>query len=110
MIVLLLVNGVVPLFFVGTLEARAVLIALAFGALLMEGLTWWQGFTRLLGLGHVLWLGLVPWLALRLPEQPAGAFKTWLAVVIACNTVSLILDVRDVALYLGGETRPGSTA
>jgi len=53
---LVLVNGVLALFFLHTLEAKVVLATLALGGVLMELLTWRQGFTRLLGLGHILWL------------------------------------------------------
>jgi hypothetical protein len=101
--ILVIVNGIVPLFFLSTLEGRVVLITLMVGGVLMEVLTWAQGFTRLLGLGHVLWLGLVPWLWLRLEQHASGTFTIWLGAVIVCNVISLAFDVRDVALYLGGD-------
>lgn len=100
--VLVLVNGVAPLFFLQTLEAKVVLATLAAGGVLMELLTWWQGFTRLLGFGHVLWLGLVPWLLTRLGQYEAGPVFSWLVAVVVFNALSLVLDARDVALYLGG--------
>lgn len=99
---LVLVNGVLALFFLNTLEAKVVLVALAIGGVIMELLTWRHGFTRLLGLGHVLWLGLVPWLATRVSLHESGPVVYWLVAVIAFNSLSLVFDVRDVVLYLRG--------
>lgn len=100
--ILVLVNGALSLFFLDTLEAKVVLITLAMGGVIMELLTWRLGFTRLLGLGHVLWLGLVPWLVTRVSLHESGPVVYWLVAVIALNSLSLVLDVRDVVLYLRG--------
>jgi len=93
---LVLVNGVLALFFLHTLEAKVVLATLALGGVLMELLTWRQGFTRLLGLGHILWLGLVPWLVTRLALHEGEPVVYWLVAVIVLNALSLVLDIRDV--------------
>ena len=100
---LVLVNGIVPLFLLNTLEAKVVLLTLALGGVVMELLTWQQGFTRLLGLGHVLWLGLVPWLLTRLTLHEGEPIVFWLVAVIVLNALSLVLDIRDVVRYVGGD-------
>lgn len=100
---LVLVNGVASLFFLSTPEANVVLVTLGLGGVMMELLAWKQGFTRLLGLGHVLWLGLVPWLVTRMSLHEGGPVVLWLAAVIAVNSLSLVLDVRDVVLYARGD-------
>ena len=99
---LVLTNGVLALFCVHTSEAKVVLVTLALGGVLMELLTWRLGFTRLLGLGHILWFGLVPWLVTRIALHESGPMVFWLAAVIVINSLSLVLDVRDVFRYVGG--------
>ncbi len=105
--VLVLVNGALALFFLYTLEAKVVLATLVLGGVLMELLTWRQGFTRLLGLGHILWLGLVPWLVTRLALHEGEPVVSWLVAVIVLNSLSLVLDIRDVVRYVSG-ARAGS--
>jgi hypothetical protein len=103
---LVLANGVASAFFWHTLEANVILVTFGLGGVLMEVLTWRQGFTRLLGLGHVLWLGLVPWLVTRVSLHEERAVVLWLTAVIVLNSMSLVLDVRDVVLYVQGDREP----
>ena len=103
---LVLANGVASAFFWHIPEANVVLVTFGLGGVLMEVLAWRQGFTRLLGLGHVLWLGLVPWLVTRVPLHEERAVVLWLTAVIVLNSISLVLDVRDVVLYVQGDREP----
>ena len=103
---LVLANGVASAFFWHTLEANVILVTFGLGGVLMEVLAWRQGFTRLLGLGHVLWLGLVPWLVTRVSLHEERAVVLWLTAVIVLNSMSLVLDVRDVVLYVQGDRAP----
>ena len=64
LLVLVVANAVVPLFFLQRVEAQAVFAAMMIGGTLMSLLTAHFGFTRILGLGHILWVPLVGWLAL----------------------------------------------
>ena len=102
--VLMALNGIAPLFFLLRIEAQAVLGTLMVSAMLMGAITAAAGFTRLLGLGHFLWFGLLPYLWSRLDafaaDSPDGI---WLRAVIAVNSISLVLDVVDVARYARGE-------
>ncbi len=108
--VLLAVNFVVPLVFVGRLEAQVVLFAGMAGALVQMLLFRAKGFVRLLGIGHVPWIPMVPWLWMRLDQAAwPSAFGFWLVAVIVLDGLSLILDVTDVLRYLGGERTPHLT-
>ena len=108
---LILVNMVVPLFFVTTVESQLVLVAAAAGAVTMMAIFASKGFVRLLGIGHIYWVPLLPWLWTRLegfpPDEP---FVVWMSAVIVVDGVSLIIDVRDVGRYVAGERAPYLTA
>ncbi|MEE8636367.1 MAG: hypothetical protein V3T12_10165, partial [Acidiferrobacterales bacterium] len=56
---LVIVNFVIPLFFIKHLEAQVVAGTLLASVILMTGLTALSGYTRLLGLGHILWIPLL---------------------------------------------------
>ena len=74
MVLLVVLNLVLPLFFFDRLEAQVVLVTMAVSMFLMAGLTAVSGFSRLLGLGHVAWIPLVVFLGTRLSEVPASDF------------------------------------
>ncbi len=105
------VNLVTPLFFLGHVEAQVVLAAGMVGMVLMTALTGRFGFSRIIGLGHVAWVPLLGFLWIRLPDVPAtDAFGLWLRAVIAIDAISLVFDGLDVARFLRGdraETVPG---
>ena len=102
--VLILLNGVAPMFFFALVEAKIVLATLMASALLMGVITGVKGFTRLVGLGHFPWFGLVYYLCGRLETFDAGSPEgIWLRGVIVVNVLSLIIDVVDVVRYARGE-------
>ncbi len=91
-------------FFLPRIEAVVTLVVLGASFLLTSWIMARWGFTRLLGLGHILWIALVPWLWLQMAVEPvASSFSLWLRVVIAVNTISLLIDVLDVIRYARGE-------
>ena len=101
---LVIVNFVIPLFFLNRLEAQVVAGTLIASVILMTGLTALSGFTRLLGLGHILWIPLLYFLWMRLEQNPAGDFfGLWLRVLMIVNAASLIIDVIDVGRYIAGD-------
>ena len=53
LMLLVVVNLIVPLFFLNRLEAQVIVAALLASMVLMTVLTAVSGFTRLLGLGHI---------------------------------------------------------
>jgi hypothetical protein len=104
---LMIVNMIVPLFFITSLEAKAILAAFMLGALLQTAIFSRKGFVRLLGLGHIAWIPLAVWLWIRFEAGSSeGIFSYWLVAVIVLNTTSLMIDVVDVARYVRGERTP----
>lgn len=99
--------NVVSVFFLDSLEGRVVLLALL-AALGIMALTYQRfGFVRLLGIGHVTWFAMLPWLYVRLPQTESNPLlHRWLIVLIAVNTVCLIVDVVDVARFFAGDQNP----
>ncbi len=101
---LVIVNFVIPLFFLNRLEAQVVAGTLLASVILMTGLTALSGYTRLLGLGHILWIPLLYFLWMRLEQNPADDFfGLWLRVLMILNAAALIIDVIDVGRYIAGD-------
>ena len=104
LLALIALNLVVPLFFVGRLEARVVVITLLASVTLTTALTARFGFTRILGAGHVLWIPMLYFLWTRLGAIPAGdVFGVWIRALIALNVISLAFDGIDVIRYVAGD-------
>ncbi len=104
LLALVALNLVVPLFFVGRLEARVVVITLLASVTLTTALTARFGFTRILGAGHVLWIPMLYFLWTRLGAIPAGdVFGVWIRALIALNVISLAIDGVDVIRYVAGD-------
>ncbi len=101
---LVVTNGVIPLFFLNRLEAQVVVLTLMASMILMTVLTALSGFTRLLGLGHVFWIPLIYFLWLRLEQNPADDFfGIWMRVLMILNAASLVIDSVDVGRYIAGD-------
>ncbi len=105
--ILVIVNVIVPFFFIHRLEAQVVLATFIVGLVIMSVIFSVKGFVRLLGIGHIGWLPLVFWLWTRLDHAPADSiFGYWLMAVVVLNSLSLIIDTIDVLRYVKGERRP----
>ena len=99
-------NMVIPLFYLGRLEAQVVLVVMLVSMALMTILTALAGFSRLLGLGHILWVPLIYFLWTRLDTLPAeGFYGLWIRALMALNAVSLIIDGVEVMRYVAGDRR-----
>ena len=104
LMLLMVVNLVVPLFYLNRLEAQVVLAVILASAMLMMMLTASSGFTRLLGLGHILWFPLLYFLWIRLDQIPASDFfGIWIRILMTLNAVSLVIDTIDVTRYTAGD-------
>ena len=104
LVLLMIANGIAPLFFLGRIEADVTLIIFLASAALMIVLTKASGFTRLLGAGHFLWFILLAYLFTRLDAIPAAdTYGLWLRAVMLINAISLVIDVTDVVRYLRGD-------
>jgi hypothetical protein len=105
--VLMVINMIIPLFYIGRIEAQ--LSVIAFFAAFITGTMIYraQGFTHLLGAMHLTWIPLLVFLFTRLKLYPAeDFFGVWLRVLISLDIISLILDVREVIRYVRGEREP----
>ena len=102
------VNMVVPLFFLGSLEAKVVLVGILVGIVAQMLIIRRLGFVRLLGLGHIVaWVPMLLWLVPRLLNLDYGTpFGRWLLAVVVLDMASLAIDFVDVGRYLAGERRP----
>lgn len=78
------------------------------GGVMMDWLFQTYGFTRILGLAHlVFWTPAVAFLIWRVKNGAVplkSVFGVYLAVLIATNSTSLIIDTVDVIRYLAGDT------
>ena len=101
---LVVANLVVPLFYLTRWESQVVAGTFLMGALLMTIITALSGFSRLLGLGHFLWFPMLYFLWTRLDHFPAmDFFGIWLRILIVINIISLVIDVTDVIRYIMGD-------
>ena len=99
--ILMVLNLVLPLFFLNRLEAQVTLGAFLAAGMIMTILTALGGFTRLLGLGHILWLPLIYFLWTRLSHIPTDDFfGIWIRALMLLNAASLVLDTIDVIRYI----------
>lgn len=104
LMLLVVANLVVPLFFLNRLEAQVVVGALLASMVLMMVVTAVSGFTRLLGLGHIPWIPLLYFLWARIDQIPTDDFfGVWIRGLMVLNAVSLLIDVVDVGRYISGE-------
>ena len=97
------------LFFLAYLEARVLFLSIVIGLIFMAMVYRRLGFVRLLGAGHALWVFVVPWFIWRLINMSPGGdsfFQIWLLWVTVTDGISLVIDIRDVWLFVRGERSP----
>ena len=101
---LVVLNMIVPLFFLGQIEARIIVGVFLVAGMLMFALTGIFGFKRILGLGHFVWFPLLAYLIPRLGAIGVSErFGLYLRLLVLTNAVSLLMDVADVIRYARGE-------
>jgi len=101
---LMLVNAVIPLFYLGTFEAQLVLLVFMLAAMTQMIIFHRLGFVRLLGIGHIYWIPMLAWLWSQ--DYSTGmetGFMTCLSALILLNGASLLIDTVDVTRYWRGE-------
>ncbi len=105
--VLIVLNGVVPLWFLDHPEAWVAMATFHSGFLVGVVLFKIQGFTRLLGLMHAPWIILLALLWGKMGEVPASEpFGVWMRVVFTLDSVAMVFDAKDVIKYLAGDRQP----
>jgi hypothetical protein len=93
--------------FITHVEAQVVLavtpVAVVAQTLIYQGI----GFTRILGTTHILWVPMFAWMATRIDTIAADpTLAEWLVLLLATNTVSLVVDIIDAVRFLRGERAP----
>lgn len=101
---MILINSL-SILFVKNIEARWVLAAWVANGIFMAWLAEQVGYVRLLGLSHIIfWTPLVTYLVLRWPRlELSKLYGRWIAVLVTTNSISLVIDVVDVARYALGD-------
>ncbi|MDX8396157.1 MAG: hypothetical protein R8K22_07070 [Mariprofundaceae bacterium] len=101
---LMLVNGVLPWFYIHTLEAQVVLAAFMLAAMTQMILFRKLGFVRLLGLGHIYWVPMLGWLLFQdYSSEVNMPYITWLFALMLFNSMSVLIDIVDLVRYYRGE-------
>ena len=105
--VLIILNGVVPLWFLNHPEAWVAMATFHSGFLIGVVLFKIQSFTRLLGLMHAPWIILLALLWGKMGEVSASEpFGLWMRVVFTLDAVAMLFDTKDVIKYLAGDRQP----
>ncbi|HVN23422.1 MAG TPA: hypothetical protein VMT71_05585 [Syntrophorhabdales bacterium] len=95
------------IFFLPRTEAWVVLGTGLLAATIMTVLHAKLGYVRLVGIGHFVWIPMLIWLVFRLDHIPEGTLLcNWLLILIAMDTVSLLIDIVDLVRYLLGDRTP----
>jgi len=108
--VLILVHGVGPLAFLGRTGGKAMLAGFAASSLIMMFLHARLGFTRVLGLAHVAWVPALWVINQEIQAFSYGAFPIWGRIALVTGGATLLLDGRDLWLWLRGDRRPTTSA
>ncbi len=107
---LVLVNIIPALIFVRQVQARWVLGAVAFIAVVNVPLGMMFGFGKALAIPHlIVWIPLIIYLAQEWRNgqiKNTPIFKGWIAAVMITNLISVIFDIRDGTQFLLGDTEP----
>lgn len=89
--------------------AQVLNFAVAFAVFMLSG----NEVNRLFGLGHIFWIApmIVMATEARLPAGGTGlrgayaaSYRVYAALAALTILISLVFDIRDVLLYLGGDT------
>ncbi|MDA3950068.1 MAG: hypothetical protein PF508_12730 [Spirochaeta sp.] len=105
-VALILVPGNAASLFFLSEPAGPWLAAMAVGAMLLNGILALveRGFSKIMAVPHVLvWtpmLALVLWLLI---QDPASGYQRYLFILLAVDTVSLVLDYRDAWKWWNGD-------
>lgn len=95
------------LYFIAHIEGQVVLAVTGLAVVIQAFIYQRQGFVRILGSVHAMWIPMFAWMGTRIEtisQDPHLA--TWLAILLATNIVSLIVDLVDATRYLRGERDP----
>lgn len=100
LLIMMVVNGILPFFFLPELAAIVTLFGMFSGAFLGLVLVHLHGFTKLLGLMHVPWVPMIAaQIGLYSGFNSASNYSLWLTAAILITAISLVIDAIDVAVF-----------
>lgn len=105
-VVLTLVHGLGPLLFLGRTGAKAMLAGFLAGVVVMMLMHVRQGFTRVLGLAHLTWVPALWIISHEISAFTYGLYPKWGMVAMWTGGITLLLDGRDLWLWLRGDREP----
>jgi hypothetical protein len=103
-LVVLASTNTASLFFLGQ-PSGGLVVALVFAGFALTTLIALvsSGITRLAGVGHIVtWGPLVALIAFARPEG-SDSYQSFLTLLLAVNTISLLFDINDFRLWLAGD-------
>jgi hypothetical protein len=84
--------------------AKVILGVFASGGVVMTVIQAHYGFVKLLGLVHTGWLFLVPWIYFTQLDENNDNYN-YLVSLMVINSISLVLDIKDVWQYFRGDKK-----
>jgi len=101
---LVVANLIVPMFFFQHIESQVVLGTVLASMVLMVWATGRFGFTRIVGAGHFVWIPMLAYLFTQLGDIPLhDGFGVWIRALFVLNGISLVIDAVDAIRYVAGE-------
>ena len=95
------------LYFITQIEGQVVLAVTALAVVLQTIIYERTQFSRVLGIVHLGWIPMFAWMATRLDTILADpALATWLAVLLATNAISLVVDLAEAWRFYKGDRAP----
>lgn len=105
--VLVVSNGILPLYFLDQLVAQITLLGICSSSVVGFYIVKAVGFNKLMGLMHATWIPMVYVQAYTLlTSDVSGAFGDWLMASFIISLISLAFDVYDVVVYTNQTAKP----
>ena len=101
---MVVINFFIPLALIFKFEAQVTIVCALVGLGMGLVIFKMDGYRRLLALMHLPWVFLVVFLYGRLEEYPLWDWGgIWLRTIIVVNSISLVIDTKDIILYFLGK-------
>ena len=92
--------------FIQRTEGAAILVLNTIAVMVAAQIHKRDRFSRLTSICHIAWLPVLPLLVSGLLRSgEPGYFRAWLLYTVVTMAISLVLDIRNLALYWGGRDR-----
>lgn len=100
MAVMVVINGILPFYFIDQVVAQITVFAIFSSGILAFFIVKAVGFNKFLGLMHATWLPMV-YLQIHtlVTTEVTGNFAIWLITSLIISLISLAFDIMDVVQY-----------